>query len=169
MSVIDDQERNIAIEIERDHPDWVVMWGCYSRLFWAFPRFSVPKGTIISAPSGAGVLSYMLDLEAEFRNTDRVPRYSSPSPAASLPRRLPLAHRRGQPQWNVPTAVSSAAGTHGPQATESYPTAPLAPPWPEQSNQDLYMSGPVESRPGDQPGFDAFGPYSDLSPDGMIG
>jgi len=50
----DDQERQVAAEIEQSHPHWAVIWGCYSRRFWAFPYFQAPQGTIVSAPTGTG-------------------------------------------------------------------------------------------------------------------
>jgi hypothetical protein len=61
----DDQERQFAAEIEQSHPDWVVLWGCYSRLFWAFPYFQVPQGTIVSAPDRDRLLADMQSIELE--------------------------------------------------------------------------------------------------------
>ncbi|MGD0064393.1 MAG: hypothetical protein ABSB76_13250 [Streptosporangiaceae bacterium] len=59
----DDQGRQVAAEIERGHPQWVVFWGCYSRLFWAFPYFQVAQGTIVSAPDRDVLLAGMRSIE----------------------------------------------------------------------------------------------------------
>jgi hypothetical protein len=81
----DDQERQAAAEIEQSHPHWTVMWGCYSRLFWAFPQFQAPKGTIVSAADRERLLTEMHSVEAEVSARLRVPMYSSPVPATQLP------------------------------------------------------------------------------------
>jgi hypothetical protein len=57
LSMDDNWERQAAADIERGHPHWLVMWGCYSRLFWGFPRFTAPKGTIISAVDPQSLLT----------------------------------------------------------------------------------------------------------------
>jgi hypothetical protein len=62
---MDDQDRQNAARIERSRPHWMVMWGCYSRLYWAFPRFPVPKGTIASAGDQDGLLVELDSIEAE--------------------------------------------------------------------------------------------------------
>ena len=47
---LDDQQQRFAAQVEADHQDWVVMWGYHSRLYWAFPRFNAPPGTVVAAP-----------------------------------------------------------------------------------------------------------------------
>lgn len=47
----DDDQRELARRIEQVFPQWVVLWGAYSRQFWAFPQFRVPRGTIAHAAS----------------------------------------------------------------------------------------------------------------------
>ena len=39
----------MAQKIEKAHPHWMVVWGLYSRLYWAFPRLDVPRGTLVHA------------------------------------------------------------------------------------------------------------------------
>jgi hypothetical protein len=39
--------RATAVRIGRDYPYWLVMWGAYSRQFWAYPLFDAPRGTIV--------------------------------------------------------------------------------------------------------------------------
>jgi hypothetical protein len=95
-SLTDDQERIVARMIEVSHPQWMVMWGCYTRLFWAFPRFRVAPGTIVSSWSPQNLITDMKDVEDEFRASPRVPAYNS-APVAPLPRRVPLALRNVPP------------------------------------------------------------------------
>jgi hypothetical protein len=59
----DDPERQTAARIERDNPQWLVLWGVYSRLFWAFPRFNAPPGLIIAAPDPGELLARMHRIE----------------------------------------------------------------------------------------------------------
>ena len=33
------QQRRIAEELDRAYPAWMILWGGYSRGFWAFPLF----------------------------------------------------------------------------------------------------------------------------------
>jgi hypothetical protein len=92
ISVTDDRERAAASEIERRHPGWMVIWGCYSRMFWAFPCFQVPQGTIVSARDPESLLADMRRVETEF--SYRPPGSSSHGSANALPRRVPLALRQ---------------------------------------------------------------------------
>jgi hypothetical protein len=123
-----DRRRAEATEIEREHPDWVVIWGCYSRLFWAFPRFPVPRGEMVSAPTGAEVLDQMLGLQAEFRHTPPAPVRGTPVPP--LPRRQ-LAERRRNELWDLP-AIAASAGTAAPLLA----APPLQPTWPGPGADD---------------------------------
>ena len=132
----DDEECYVAREIERDHPDWIVLWGCYSRLFWAFPRFLVPRGTIVSAPIRDLLIADMRSVEAEFTRSPRGPGYpqrpghaqaASHDPtghAPPLPRRVPLGQRERQQQ---PVPIP----------------APVPPPE-HVSNNGPYAPGPVD-------------------------
>jgi hypothetical protein len=60
----DEQSRQIAAQVERDFPRWMVMWGVYSREFWAFARFEVPQGVIVHAPGPDELARQMRDIEA---------------------------------------------------------------------------------------------------------
>jgi hypothetical protein len=151
--VADDEERYVAREIELDHPEWMVLWGCYSRLFWAFARFQVPSGTIVSAPTRDKLIADMWSVEAEFMGSPHARGYGSPTPAAPLPRRVPLAQRHGQQQHGIPAAAFSPAGALLPD-DEIEPWRPArvpaqAPPWPPATNYDPYASGPIGPGGGD--------------------
>ncbi len=38
-----------ATRVQRGHPAWLVLYGAYSRQFWAFPTFAAEAGTIVTA------------------------------------------------------------------------------------------------------------------------
>jgi hypothetical protein len=75
--MIDDQKRRVAAEIEQRDPHWMVLWGCYSRLFWAFPYFQAPRGTIVSAPDRDSLLASMRNIELTVSPWRQVPAYGS--------------------------------------------------------------------------------------------
>lgn len=60
----DRHERALAARISRERPGWVVLWGVYSRRFWAFPTGkAIPRGTILSAPHPRELLAAMYQAE----------------------------------------------------------------------------------------------------------
>ena len=68
----DDQEHRAAARMERDYPGWAVLWGAHTRLYWGFPRFQAPAGTIVAAPDTAGLITRMQ--HAEFAARAHMPR-----------------------------------------------------------------------------------------------
>jgi hypothetical protein len=36
-----------AVRVEHENPDWIVLFGVYSKQFVCFPRFAVPRGTVV--------------------------------------------------------------------------------------------------------------------------
>lgn len=67
----DDDQRRIAAHLNQAHPNWHVMWGAHSRLFWAFPLFNAQPGTIISAADPE-------DLAAQMRQTEMITQHGPP-------------------------------------------------------------------------------------------
>jgi hypothetical protein len=59
----DEREREIAVRIERDFPRWLVIWGLYSRRFWAYPCFRVPTGTIAEAANPDDLVAEMCSIQ----------------------------------------------------------------------------------------------------------
>jgi hypothetical protein len=45
----DAHQRRIAVQIQQDHPAWLIIWGPHTRMYWAFARFTTPSA-IIAAP-----------------------------------------------------------------------------------------------------------------------
>jgi len=148
----DDQERQAAAEIEQSHPHWVVMWGCYSRLFWAFPHFQAPRGTIVSAPSGERLVVGMHDLEAEMRPGNlRVPAYDAPQRAAQLPRRLSREEVERRTFATAAAQTGSPAAASAPER-QGVPVPARYPPGTPSSVQ--WAAAPTPAwvpRPQDQP------------------
>jgi hypothetical protein len=44
-------------------PRWLIMWGAYSRQFWAYPRFDAPRGTIAHAADPGDLAAKMRAIE----------------------------------------------------------------------------------------------------------
>jgi hypothetical protein len=80
----DDQEHRAAARMERDYPGWAVLWGTHTRLFWAFPRFHAPPGTVITAPGTAELTTRMRHAELAAR-AHMPARHKRPAPPASQP------------------------------------------------------------------------------------
>jgi hypothetical protein len=73
----DPDQRAAAAAIQNDHPNWVIMYGAHSRMFYGFPLFRAPPGAIIAAPSPADLLAAMRAAELAARTRP------APSAAAS--------------------------------------------------------------------------------------
>jgi hypothetical protein len=93
-TVIDSPERGTAAQIERNRPYWIVIWGCYTRMYWAFPRFPAPKGTIVSAPDPDRLLAGLDCIEDEARKKPAKQGW----PNQLLRRR---SARSGEPGWEI--------------------------------------------------------------------
>lgn len=60
MQLIGDDSVSAVLERMMDiFPCWLVMWGHYSREFWAYPRFDAPRGIVLHA-ADPGVLAGMM-------------------------------------------------------------------------------------------------------------
>lgn len=62
----------IAGRIEREHPGWLVVWGRYSRMFWAWAWSSdAPPHVVIAARDASELVALMRQAE---RDAARRPR-----------------------------------------------------------------------------------------------
>jgi hypothetical protein len=71
----EDACRAIAEEIDRDRPGWLVLWGCYSRQFVAFPLFRMRRRLIVYAGFPDALVARMDEVERRFgagRETEEV-------------------------------------------------------------------------------------------------
>ena len=67
---LDDACQRHAQQIGHRHPRWLVMWGPYSRTYWAYPRLPVPQGTIVHAPDPEMLMTAIREVElAATQNT----------------------------------------------------------------------------------------------------
>jgi len=57
----DHQEQ--AATLDRGNPWWLVIWGTFSHEFVAFPRFQVPRGTVLCCRSGPELVRRMRQAE----------------------------------------------------------------------------------------------------------
>jgi hypothetical protein len=71
----DEQQHRTAAQAERQFPGWVVLWGTHTRMYWGFPRFHAPPGTMITAPDTAGLITRM-------QHTELAARAHTPPPAS---------------------------------------------------------------------------------------
>lgn len=93
----EDACRAAAARLQRDHRNWLVLWGCYTHNYVAFPLFPAPRGTILTAATPG-------EMTAKMRRAERVAGVRAPSqPAApepytpSAPPYVPPQDRRGRP------------------------------------------------------------------------
>lgn len=63
----DDACRAIAEKINQGRPQWLITWGCYSRLFWAYPLFEMRPRMLAHAWYPKALLARMDDAEQRFR------------------------------------------------------------------------------------------------------
>lgn len=56
----------IGKALESENPLWIVVFGIYSRQFVAFPRFSVPNGTMAVARYPAALCQRMRRIEEQY-------------------------------------------------------------------------------------------------------
>lgn len=69
----EDACRATALRLERDHPNWIVHFGVYTKQYVAFPRFETPARIRVES-YGAGDLSRrMRDIERYFGIPGRPP------------------------------------------------------------------------------------------------
>jgi hypothetical protein len=63
----DQHHHRIAAQIQGTHPGWLVMWGTHTRLYWAYPRFGAPPGTVFAEPGTPELITRMHHAELAAR------------------------------------------------------------------------------------------------------
>jgi hypothetical protein len=61
--------RAIADRIDRDRRYWIVLWGCYSRQFVAFPLFDTPGRLLVHAGFPDALVARMDEVERRYRRS----------------------------------------------------------------------------------------------------
>ena len=59
--------RAVADDINQQRPDWLVLWGTYSKYFVAFPLFAMSQRRIVTAHYPDTLLNRMDDVERRWR------------------------------------------------------------------------------------------------------
>jgi hypothetical protein len=67
MSPDDQTRREEASRAGHVFPSWLVMWGSYSRQFWAFPCFKAAPGTVVQAADISTLAGMMHRVQRTFR------------------------------------------------------------------------------------------------------
>lgn len=52
-----------AAQLQHDHAHWLVLWGCYTHSYIAFPLFHAPRGTILTASAPGEMITKMREHE----------------------------------------------------------------------------------------------------------
>jgi hypothetical protein len=65
--VEEDECREIAEDIQRLRPGWLVLWGCFSKRFVAFPLFPVRERVIVVAYYPRALVTRMDEAERALR------------------------------------------------------------------------------------------------------
>ena len=60
---LDMHSRAIAQWIGQDFPQWFIMWGAYSRAYWAYPAFPAPRGTIVHSHDPGELTRQMREIQ----------------------------------------------------------------------------------------------------------
>jgi len=66
------RQSRIADELERAHPSWMILFGGYSRAFWAFPLFG-PRDAYFADRDPRKLERRMTEAELEYQNARRAP------------------------------------------------------------------------------------------------
>jgi hypothetical protein len=61
----EEDHQELAARLDRDNPQWLVVWGIFSHEFVAFPLFRVPQGTVLCARNS-------LELAGRMRQTETI-------------------------------------------------------------------------------------------------
>lgn len=83
----EDSHRHAAQDLETERPGWIVLWGVYSRQYWAYPLFDVPPRTILHSTDPRALAAKMTQVELSVRVGQR--------PAGGAPGQHP--HDRSEP------------------------------------------------------------------------
>jgi hypothetical protein len=63
----DDECRAVAERINNARPQWLVIWGCSSRLYWAFPLFEMHPRALVWGEQPDALVAGMDEAERRFR------------------------------------------------------------------------------------------------------
>ncbi len=61
----DDPQRQVVGSLRQRHPGWMIVYGRYSRMYWAFPKFTVFPGNYFGATDPSELDQRMLTAEQD--------------------------------------------------------------------------------------------------------
>lgn len=73
----DDAGREIARELEKQHPRWIVIFGAFTREFICLPRFAAPPGLKVVAIYPKAAADRMSRVERLYRVRESLSRWSA--------------------------------------------------------------------------------------------
>ncbi len=59
------RQRQVVGSLRQRHPDWMIMYGRYSRMFWAFPLFTPVPGNYVGSADPTDLDRRMTAAEAD--------------------------------------------------------------------------------------------------------
>jgi hypothetical protein len=103
-----------AAQLQRDHKHWLVLWGCYTHSYVAFPLFHAPRGTILIASAPGEMVTKM---RREERSAGVQVPAPVPAPAPTPADQSASGHPGpGRPAPGHPGPGRPGPGRPGPQA-----------------------------------------------------
>jgi hypothetical protein len=81
----DKRARAMAGRIGRDFPQWLVIWGTYSRVYWAYPTFPVPRGTLVHSSDPGELARQMREIQLSGGQPSKPRPSNLPGPAIQPP------------------------------------------------------------------------------------
>lgn len=104
----EDACRMAAAQLQRDHEHWLVLWGCYTRSYIAFPLFHAPRGTILTASAPGEMVTKM-------RREERSAGVRVPVPASAPAQDWGATGQQPAPGWQGGQDPQDWQGPQGPQ------------------------------------------------------
>jgi hypothetical protein len=69
----EEESRAVATQIQRQRPGWMIVYGCYSRRFVAFPLFAMRRRMIVVAAYPDALVARLDDTERRWRLREPAP------------------------------------------------------------------------------------------------
>jgi hypothetical protein len=105
----EDACRTAAAQLQHEHQHWLVLWGCYTRTYIAFPLFAAPSGTILTAAAPA-------ELAVKMRRQER-------SAGVRVPPPSPPPEWQDTQDWQNARDAQSGQSRPGWQDTQDWQSA----------------------------------------------
>lgn len=67
----DSDHRERAVRLGEVFPHWLIIWGTWSRRYWAYPRFRASRGTILNAADPGDLATQMRQVQAAVTSQGR--------------------------------------------------------------------------------------------------